>query len=243
MDELRLIEYLRLKSVSVPVRSRFCPDDRSIAEYFEGLLNDPVRAGFKRHVADCRHCQARIGNLARLHSAENGSRVSGDILAEAKGLERPRSSWRIRSAWSWSAAAAVVLAISTLMVLGPKIDRDAAPVIRAGPETPRITRSTAKPVVKPGITTPVDGEIIEAGSLSVRWTPVHGSLYYNVRVVDEEGFIIRKDRVEGITEWTPPVSHLIEPGRSYYVRVDAYLAGTNYVSSDHVLITVKEQRR
>lgn len=241
MDEFGLIEFLHLKSGEVPERSRFCPGDASVVEYYDGLLSDPRHSTFKRHLSDCRHCQARIGSLARLDGGQDGPRVPGEILAQAKGLARPDVGRRFGGAWPWGAAAALVLAISTMIVLGPEIPRDTAPLARDGVEPPRVMRSTAGPVLKPHIITPVDGETIEVGSFSVRWTPVHGSLHYDVRVVDEEGFIIRRDRVEGVTRWTPPVSHLIEPGHSYYVRVDAYLAGANSVSSDHVLFTVKRR--
>ncbi len=89
------------------------------------------------------------------------------------------------------------------------------------------------------VISPADGENIKPRNLEVRWTEVRGSLHYDIQVVNAEGFILWRDRVEG-TSWTPPASDLLKPGMDYYVRVDAYLAEANNVSSEHVLFTVAE---
>jgi len=67
---------------------------------------------------------------------------------------------------------------------------------------------------------------------------VPGSLYYDIRLVDAEGFMIWQDRVEDTQRNLP--SHLeLLSGEQYFVRVDAYLAEAKSVSSRHVQFTIK----
>ena len=92
------------------------------------------------------------------------------------------------------------------------------------------------------ILSPVEGARIEADDLKIRWTEVRGSLHYDVRVVTAEGFLVWNDRVED-TELTPPVDIRLEPGMDYFVRVDAYMAEANSVSSEHTLFTVEDRQQ
>jgi len=246
MDEHKLTELRRRETGEVPARTRFCPNDESISGYFEGILDEPSRAALKRHLVECRHCLARVGNLERLAGESGDRQTPGEVLAEAKGLVKPPATRPSRNAPAWSAAVVLILAVFSITLLKLRTGEDPAapsPVAPPTAEIPRQVRNAEPPAIKPRILAPADGARIDLDDLTIKWTGVGGSLYYDVRVVDAEGFIIRRDRIEGATEWRPPVSHLLEPGMSYYVRVDAYLAGADNVSSDHVLFTVAEGDR
>jgi len=242
MDEHTLTQILQLKSRELPERTRFCPDDEYITEYFEGSLADQSRVALKRHLVDCSFCMARIGNLERLADEDEAWHIPGTVLADAKAFARqpaPSGTWRSPA---WAAAALVVLTLSILGIQPGRNPAVSVPVEQYIPELPRQLRSIEQAVLKPNIIFPVDGANIGTDELAIRWTSVSGSLHYDIRVVNAEGFIIYRDRVEDVTEWAPPTSHLLEPGIAYYVRVDAYLAGANNVSSDHILFTVEERR-
>ena len=228
MNEHKLTELLRLQSSEVPGRTRFCPDGEVITAYFEGSLDQQARTGLKRHLVDCRFCLAQLGNLERLAAVNDGESVPGSLLAEAKHLAKPPAPARTRFSAAWAVAAVLVLAVSTVILLGSR------------PEPPPEVRSIDPAPLRPSILSPVDGDSIESSELLIRWTEVTDSLHYEVRVVNAEGFIVWQDRVED-TELQPPVRELLKPGMSYYVRVDAYLAETNNVSSEHVLFTVLER--
>ena len=245
MEEHRLTELLRLKSAEVPTKTHFCPDDELIAKYFEGILAEQPRAGLKQHLVDCRFCQARVGNLQRLATDDQDGYVPGSLLADAKRLVAPVLPTRTRYTTAWAAAAVVVLALFTITTLGPPSGKDSAaapPDLQQAPKEPRQLRSIDPAAHTPRIISPADGDRVEPGDLTVRWTEVWGSLHYDVRVVTAEGLIVWNDRIEGATEWKPPVNHLLEPGMAYYVRVDAYLAAANNVSSEHILFTVGERK-
>ena len=93
----------------------------------------------------------------------------------------------------------------------------------------------------PTVLQPVEGADIRSSQLTIRWTSVPGSLYYDIRLVSEEGFMIWQERVEDTWSDLPDHVELIA-GNHYFVRVDAYLAEAKSVSSKHVKITIKEEQ-
>jgi hypothetical protein len=93
----------------------------------------------------------------------------------------------------------------------------------------------------PQVLAPANGATIDPGSLVFQWSEVPDSLFYDVRVVTDEGDLIWQERVEDTRLGLP--GHLqLKPGSEYFVQVDAYLAAAKSISSRHVPFTVKEQR-
>jgi hypothetical protein len=240
MEEHRLTELLRLKSAEVSGKTPFCPDSEFIAKYFAGKLDGKSRVSLKSHLVDCRFCQAQIGNLGRLGDKKDYDVVPGSVLADAKRLVRPQSKLPLKYAGILSAAV-VVLAVTVGLVQGPKSNPNSAVVVVefVSPQPTSQLRSIDRSASIPMVISPADGENIKPGTLEVRWTEVLGSLHYDIQVVNAEGFILWRERVEG-TSWTPPPSELLKPGMDYFVRVEAYLADANNVSSEHILFTVGE---
>jgi hypothetical protein len=241
MNDQKITEWLQTGTGDLPAPTRFCPPPERIAEYFEGLLSDSDRQTLKRHLAECRYCFARLGNLARVVDESRDTAVSGPVLAEAKALANNPSRKRHFLRPTWAAAAVLVLAVSMVTLLGPQIgDVPVTPSSDAVP-TPvnRMVRSNGLAVSRPDILNPTQGSSINSGELTIMWTVVPGSLHYDVRVVNTAGFIVWQDRSEG-TVVQPPIGDLLVPGESYFVRVDAYLAEANNSGSEHVLFTVRE---
>jgi hypothetical protein len=242
MDEHKLTELLRRKSAEVQERTRFCPDDGVITEYFEGSLAAQAHHSLKRHLVDCRFCQARIGNLNRLNDAKELTGVAESVLADAKRLVTPASPPRTRYTPAWATAAVVVLALFIITKQGSRSGSDpvnSGAVLPPVTGSPREVRSVEPAGSAPRIILPAEGASIEADDLMIRWTEVSGSLHYDVRVVTTEGYLVWTGRVED-TELTPQDDFLLEPGKEYFVRVDAYMAEANSVSSDHILFSVEK---
>ncbi len=241
MKKHRLTELLQLKSAEVSAKTRFCPDDELIAKYFEAKLGGRSRLSLKRHLVDCRYCQAQIGNLGRLSDKKDYDDVPGSVLADVKRLIRPQYTQPLKYAGIFSAAAVVVLAVTIVLVQSRQSNPNSAAGVAdfVSPQPTRQLRSIDQRETVPRVLSPADGENIKPGTLEVRWTEVLGSLHYDIQVVNAEGFILLRDRVEG-TSWTPSPSELLKPGMDYFVRVDAYLAEANNVSSQHILFTVEE---
>jgi hypothetical protein len=82
---------------------------------------------------------------------------------------------------------------------------------------------------------------IVPGDGTFEWTPVPESLYYQLRIVSDEGDLIWQGRVDG-TQWALPSDLPLVPGSEYFVRVDAYLAEAKAVNSDYFLFQVGESR-
>lgn len=245
MEEHRLTELLRRRSAEVSGQTRFCPETEVLVKYFEGCLNEKALSSLKHHLVGCRFCLAQVGNLERLANRSIDLDVKGAVLADAKRLFKPVLPKSTRNVPVWAATAVVVLAMFTISTLGPR-SGDVPATIAAG-EQPMVEprgqfRSIDSPMSTPKIISPVEGEQIKSNELTVRWTEVQGSLHYDVRVVTAEGFIVWNNRVEG-TEWKPPIDQPLESGMAYFVRVDAYLAEANSVSSDHILFTMEERKQ
>jgi hypothetical protein len=106
---------------------------------------------------------------------------------------------------------------------------------------PRQSRNLNSTLGAPQVLAPANGAAIDLGSLVFQWSEVPDSLYYDVRVVTDEGDLIWQERVED-TELALPEHLQLKTGSEYFVRVDAYLAAAKSISSRHVPFTVTEQR-
>jgi hypothetical protein len=73
-----------------------------------------------------------------------------------------------------------------------------------------------------------------------RWTEVPGSLFYDVRLLDPDGEVLLRERVE-TTRWLIPDKLHLQAGGEYYVRVDAYLDDERFLSSEHVVFHVRSE--
>ena len=99
---------------------------------------------------------------------------------------------------------------------------------------------TISPVLTPPeILAPSSGILGERDGFVIRWTEVPGSLYYEIRVVTDAGNLLSEARVEN-TEWIIGGDLNLEPGREYFIRVDAYLADAKTIRSEHVPFRLRD---
>lgn len=218
MNQKKLIELLRVSGTDAGDRTRFCPDDEAIAGFVDGAMEAAVQRSIVQHLAECAVCVARVGRLTRLMRADSktGGVTDGD--------DEP-ASWRRHQ--RWAAAAAIVI---TFGFIGASLQTPA-------PDTEmRDTRSAGSGSPAPRIQAPETGLDVQSGSL-IEWTSVPESLYYEVRIVSDVGDIVSTFRVDESTIRVNGMTDL-EPGREYFIRVEARLPDNRSSVSEHVPLRV-----
>jgi hypothetical protein len=237
MDDQTHTELPILQSAGLGGRTPFCPEDQQIAEYFDEVLPAGERDTLERHLADCRFCLARIGMLQRLEQDPTARRIPEDVLATAKTLKH-NPMRRTRRAPAWAAAAAIFIAVGALYQYFPLdgIGQDALPRSHESEPTSSLseTRNIDPGALGPRFLSPREGVTVAAGVSLFTWTPVPNSLYYQVRIVSDDGDLLWQERVDG-TEWQLPTGLALSPGLQYFVRVDAYLTDAKALQSDYLL--------
>ena len=236
MDQQKLTKLLHLQEKEIANATPFCPSGYEAAARFESTRNDQDYERFEHHLADCSYCQARTAILARLHQNTDDEQIPDGLLAAADKFGNQPRHVHLRRAPAWAAAAVIVIALFAIVGRGPNPGSGAI-------DQPLLTDEIAEParvlrIIDPGdsgptILAPIDGERISPDELMVRWTQVSGSLYYDVRLVNAEGFIIWQNRVKDTQSILLPDLELAS-GHRYFVRVDAYLAEAKSISSPHV---------
>ena len=213
-----------------------CPDEHQIAAYVDGALATETTAGLETHIADCDHCLALVGLLSREREIPATEPVSNARVAHADGPARPKPRVGTRSVPQWAAAAVVVIAMAAVIRVTQPSGPAGSPTDDLDAPTTRSAAATA-----PGLTllSPTPGVDVNAGQLTVRWTPVPGTHYYDVRVVTDAGDVIAEEHVGG-TEWRLSDPAVLQPGAEYFVHVDAFIADDKTVSSEHVAFRVTD---
>ena len=242
MDDHTRPDLLTLQAAELTGRTPFCPEDQEIAEYFDGVATAVERIKLENHLANCRFCLARIGMLQRLREDPVAKRIPEEVLATAKAVRRVplRRSGR---APAWAAAAVILIAVglySQLDVSTP-MGRDALPRIHESEPSGNsaATRSIDPAALGPRFLAPEEGLAIASGDGTFSWTAVPHSLYYQLRIVSDEGDLLWQERVDG-TEWKLPSGLVLSPGAEYFVRVDAYLSEAKSLQSDYLLFRLAE---
>jgi hypothetical protein len=212
------------------VRSLACPDEQWIAAFADGSLGPEDRARIALHIADCGHCLALVGLLAGDRDNEATEPVPETVLARARKLGHDADRRWLRSLPRWAAAASVLLAIPILLQLaGPP-----GSVSQPSPATQdRVTRNVPRDIHVLDVLQPAAGATVEPDALTVRWTAVPGSDYYDLRIVTDAGRLVVEQRVTG-TEWHPAQPLGLDRGADYFVHVDAYPADGKALGSVHV---------
>ena len=243
MDQQKLAELLRLQEMEIADATPFCPSGHEVAALFEGKSKGPDYERFERHLADCGYCQARTAVVARLEQNGDDEQVPTAVLAAANQFGNQPRRVRLSRAPAWAAAAVVVISLFAIVGRNPDLTPgagDRPPLTSTTGEDARVIRSIAPATPGPTVLVPIDGERIRPDQLTVRWTRVPGSIYYDVRLVNAEGIMIWQDRVKDTQSILPADLELVS-GDRYFVRVDAYLAETKSVSSPHVKFTIEPE--
>ncbi len=233
MDQRRLTELLQQRREEISEPTRFCPEGHVLAALLDRETVHPDHERLERHLADCSYCRARTTVLARFGQSEGGVTVPKALLARAKQLDEQPSRRRFSQASKWATAAVVTIALFAILNQVSNRESGSAEGLQPIPGETRQIRNIDTAYPGPIVLYPAEGSIVQPGELTVRWTRVPGSLYYDVRLVNAEGLLLWQQRVK---ETAADLSGQLElvSGAPYFVRVDAYLAEAKSVSSGHV---------
>jgi len=228
MDE-RALQMALEQQGTVGERTPDCPDEYVLAAAVDGSLPAEVREAWVGHFSDCAWCLKTLADLRRIHDKGVVEPVPDIAAARARRLVRRN---RVRyQAPRWAAAAILVLA------LGITLDRH----FQSPPEPAfHSQRSIDRDALQPRILQPAAGDTLSLRHPEFAWTPVKGSLYYDIRLVTADGELVSEERVSG-TKWDLPKAVSLQPDTQYFVRVDAYLAEGKRVSSRHVPFMTRGQ--
>jgi len=249
-DELKS---LLQQSTETAERQTGCPDDYQLASYTDGGLSEEGQTRFELHLADCGYCIERVGLLGRARESEIEATVPELVLVRSRKLASCTSAeesktglqLRLRNAPRWVAAAVLVLAIGALSQLyspSPNGQKPSPPIETPGQQTGLTdTRNIDPGTMGPRFLSPLEGMTITPNGGMFNWTAIPDSLYYQVRIVSDEGDLVWQERVAG-TQWGLPSELSLAPGAVYFVRVDAYLAEAKTLNSDYVLFRIGDRR-
>lgn len=233
MDEQTLADSFRHLGGQDAAPRPDCPDEHELAAALDGAVSPSSRPAFDDHVADCDYCVARLGRLGRIVSIMGDDHPSEFTLVRAKRMI-PQRIYR-RQTVGWAAAAAVLMAVTFTTMLFTLQHGGVHP-----PSSPaREVRNISQDAHRLEVLYPVDGAAVDTRRPVFRWSGIEGSIYYNVRIVGDDGTMIRQERVES-TEWRLPNDLNLAVPEEYYFRVDAYLTESKSVSSSHVLFRMED---
>jgi hypothetical protein len=211
-----------------------CPDDYQLASYMEGGLSERDHIQFEAHLADCTFCIERVGALGRA-----GEAPSVDAIPDAQHDHSHRTP-KSRRASRWATAALVVLAVGFIA------NRQVPDRVSSIPGTPQDQGVTTERFIEqaspfPEILSPLEGGLVDPRSFVFRWKEVPGSLFYDIRIVSDDGAQIARQRVWD-TQWSLPPETQLRSGDEYFVRVDAYISEGKSISSEHTVFKVGDTR-
>jgi hypothetical protein len=230
METRDLTSLLRPADTGHRTRTSECPDEHWVAAYVDGTLEPAKCEEFERHLADCDSCMSLVGFLSRDRQADVPEPVPETTVARARLLFKPASRRWTRYVPQVAAAAMVLISIPILLQLAqPTLDGRSP----QGATVARTTRAVAPDISAPQVLFPTAGATVAPGRLTVRWTAVPGSDYYDVRILDETGGVVVEQRVTG-TEWMPSDQQSLRTGVVYFVQVDAYPSEGKSLGSKHV---------
>lgn len=228
MDKYKHTNPLALQSAELTGRTPFCPEDRAIAEYFEGMITEHECPALERHLTDCRYCQGRIGMLNRLQDDSPAARVPEETLAIAKSLARDKVPPRSNRAPAWAAAAVVLLGVLFA-------------VVKQLPDQPemRQLRTIDKPDSRLQVTLPGQGRAVSTGT-PIRWTGFPDGSHYTVYVLSDAGDVLWTEHLRD-NEWALQQEMGLAPGSDLFIRVDAELPDGRTISSRHLAFRLAER--
>lgn len=239
MEKQELIELITKHDRTVGAPGPDCPDCDELVAFLYGLDERDARVTFRAHLDECRYCMARLGIVAQSQQFDDTEAIEHDLLAQAIRFGHPNAKGRFRMQQRWVAAAVLaVIVLSSAFFLADSYTKPFSSSVPS--EAPdRSMRNLDAGTLRTLIIAPLNGSEVAMEPMRIQWTGVAGSLYYDLRLVDDQGFVIWEGRVDA-TEYTLALDELnLETGQRYFVRVDAYLAESKSIGSPHVGFIVR----
>jgi hypothetical protein len=221
-----------------------CPDPNQLAAWLGASQADSsystpgggerMSSTLVEHLADCPFCSFQMSLISRGRTEETAATVPAELLHEVgRPIEStPSTKLKWRPEWlAWATAA------SLMIFVGLSTFREHQPELGPEDTAPVQTRFAGQEALRPQVLSPLPGSQVQQAELVVRWNKVPGSLFYDVHLVDGDGELLLRERVNG-NRWLLPEHLKLEPGAEYFIRVSAWLNEANFLSSEHVAFSV-----
>lgn len=240
MDRQQIIETLRSSAGRIAVPAPDCPKPEQLAAWTDGQCLPKEQAALQAHTADCAYCLQQVAAVLRSMEDE---RSHNPITAwpgsatvtrrEAGGRVQAGARLPVSTRWPmrWAAAAVMVLAIG--LFTWNQVPSGSPAV------GDRVTRYVDNQTLRPDLLSPAADSVIQGAGEPFRWTAVPGSLYYDIRLLNSDGELLLRERIKD-TQWLLPKHLALTSGEEYFVRIDAYLDETRYLSSEHRVFQVAD---
>lgn len=219
-----------------------CLAPEVLAAILDRVPEKKITSAHLAHLADCPFCLQQLSHISRSREEEAATGLASEWLLQAEALGVKESGARQVRGWpltgglrvAAAVAATLVLAVGIVLVnfrAGSPVDPDSTEFLS--------TRNADTGAMNPRVLAPAAGSLIVPVEQVFRWTEVPGSLFYDVCLIDPDGELLLRERVE-TTRWLIPVGLHLQAGGEYYVRIDAYLDDERFLSSEHVVFSVSD---
>jgi hypothetical protein len=240
-DIIAGLQYLRANSDDAALRpGTNCLEPEDLARFLDPISGELEYSAHQEHVADCPFCLAQLAQVSRSRSETSATTLPRRMLERAEALVAGKSATQqpVRQPRRARLPTTIALAASLVLAVTVVVFKLASPLVpTADPAETRGTRYADTGAITPQLLSPAEGSEIVPAEQVFSWTEVPGSLFYDVRLVDADGELMLRERVES-TRWLIPEQLTLAPGNEYYVRVDAYLDDARFLSSEHVVFRV-----
>ena len=226
-----------------PRRSAHCLAPEALAAFLDGSSGKTTHTAREAHLADCRFCLQQLARICRSREDEAAISVPKDLLLRAGALGDKEAQAQPVSTRPFIGKLPAIVAVAATVVLAVgvlSLNFDNRTPASVPPEEFPTTRYADTQAMNPRMLAPIEDSVIVPAEQVFRWTEVPGSLFYDVRLVDPDGEILLRERVD-TTRWLIPDNLALQAGGEYYVRVDAYLDDERFLSSEHVVFHVRSE--
>jgi hypothetical protein len=200
-----------------------CLDDLASARFVAGTLPPAEYERAAEHVSLCDPCLERIAVTVTLDRTD--AEDTQPVPAQQREIHRRATPRRI-APFAMAASLLAVL-VAGLLLSNPSLLPGAAS------DDYRAVRASGASTPVPALLSPVDGTTLRRADLDFAWAQIDGALYYEVEILSGDGDTLWQARASTNREH-PPESLYLEPGKTFYVWVRAYLADGKTVKSPAV---------
>ena len=234
-----------------------CLDESEIAVYCDHRMDSRKKERVEAHLAECAFCLSQVAFMARMDRTPVPESVPDELLSRARKLVPSRTRSAFGWPWRWEAVAATVAGLVVVVVLSlrnpvrevPTVQPPAAttPTTQAPAQAaaevpsqpapaPSVRRATPQ-IAAPTLVFPRPNATLSRGPIEFRWEGVSNALYYEVRLVTDDGDLVWESRTEGNSA-SLPADVRLAAGQKYFVWVQALLADGKTTKSTAVAFTI-----
>lgn len=232
-DDLRSLYASRRE----PTRKTWrCLSESKFAAFVDGRLQSNKRTRVESHLASCNYCRKQLSDLIRMSEAEPLPRVPQGLIAQARTSAKPQPRSSSSMVWGWTTAfagAAIVLLLVSFQEWRSRAPQPAplpatssttsSPMTAPTPVSPpeESSRTSDDKSADPQLVSPREGASFTKTLPEFRWTPVSGSISYEIEVLDSKGTVVWSGRADSTRLELPPSQSLL--AGNYYVWVRAHM--------------------